>query len=450
MPTPKLTLADAKIAVDAVNAALRAGYRPPGARGNGPGAIHIAAKAIGEPRTSIQTRLDTAKHLYGLVYDSTLYKPREAKPIPPKPSDIDEGASLERQRLLDKVARLEADLRSVRRTANYDEDIRKGVFGLSRMVPSPPQWKLTAPKDAARFHGMPVLFGSDFQFGEVVLPEQVEYKNAFNVEIAKRRYRTMIEKSILLCFDVFSNPSYPGIIYARGGDAVSGDIHSDLRETNELSAIPAVMELANEEIAGIEHLADRFEAVWVISIPGNHGRTTIKPPSKNYAELSYELLLADIIERHFRAKDDKRVQFWTPRSADAVFRIFGWTFVLTHGDRIGSRGGQGFIGPIATIIRGTEKIRRQYATWGTHVHWVMMGHHHTTGNPPHCISNGSLVGYNQFARDIRADPEPAQQTLFLVHPEWGVTSIWPIKVDSPTEPAWRAGEPVEIIKGGVL
>lgn len=39
------------------------------------------------------------------------------------------------------------------------------------------------------------------------------------------------------------NPDYPGIVVALAGDMVSGDIHQELKETNEVPTIASVVEL---------------------------------------------------------------------------------------------------------------------------------------------------------------------------------------------------------------
>ena len=238
----------------------------------------------------------------------------------------------------------------------------------------------------------------------------------------------MIEKTISLSFDHMVKPKYSnGIVYLRGGDAISGDIHDDLRETNDLSSVPAVMCVVAEEAAGIEKLADKFGKVTVISGPGNHGRTTHKPRSKAYVNLNYETLIAYMLEREF--KNDKRVTFITPQSGEAYFSIYNTRFLMTHGDRIGSRGGQGFIGPVATIARGVHKTRKQYASIGKPVDYMLIGHFHEPMWIPFCCVNGNLAGFSEYARDLRVEPGPPSQELFFVNEDIGITARWQILAD---------------------
>ena len=262
---------------------------------------------------------------------------------------------------------------------------------------APPEWMLDAEKDETS--ELPVLFTSDFQWGEVVLPEEVESLNAYNKKIAKERYRKLISKTIQL----YPNPKH-GLILLRAGDSVSGNIHEELRNTNDLAAIPAVLDLAEEETAGIIKLKEHFGKVLIISVPGNHGRSSEKPPAKGYVMTNYDTLVTMLISQYFR--DDSDLTFYTPLSGDAYFTLFGHSFLLTHGDRIGSRGGQGFIGPVAPISRGVVKLRQQYAQVGKHVDCVLLGHFHVPMVLPRAIVNGSLVGFSEFARQIRVEPDP--------------------------------------------
>ncbi len=61
-------------AITAVEGALKKGYRPPGASGGGPAAINMAAQALGISRTTLSTRLATARVRHKMVPDWSLWK----------------------------------------------------------------------------------------------------------------------------------------------------------------------------------------------------------------------------------------------------------------------------------------------------------------------------------------------------------------------------------------
>lgn len=75
LPSPEQT---ARREVEAVNEALRKGYRPAGAGGKGPAAIVIAGEALGIKRATFQNRLTIHKRDFGLEPDWSLYRATEA------------------------------------------------------------------------------------------------------------------------------------------------------------------------------------------------------------------------------------------------------------------------------------------------------------------------------------------------------------------------------------
>ena len=126
---------------------------------------------------------------------------------------------------------------------------------------------------------------------------------------------------------------------------------------------PPAERIVGYVIAGINLLLDKLECpIDVIIIPGNHGRTTRRPESKLYVLTNYDSLVGDFVELYYQSsKRKRRPKFYSPASGDALMSLFGWNFLITHGDRIGSRGGTGFGGPIYTIARGFKRLTQDYA-----------------------------------------------------------------------------------------
>lgn len=415
-------------AIRVVEGLLREGKaRPPDIRSPQSlrGVLVMAAELLGLARTTLSDRLERGKQLYGLEPDWSLFKP------PSLPESTEEVTVRERRRHSEENKYLRTQLQAAHDELNAQEDIRKVLFGLTSESLLPPSWTLRPMKRGGKLLEVPILWGTDRQWGEVVRTEEVQYHNAYDPEIAARRYRTFIEGGIDLCFNHMVDPDYPGIVYLRGGDSISGDISDEFRETNALSPNPAVKDLAEKELWGITKLADAFGRVVVISVPGNHDRTKLKPPSKRYADLSWDDILSWHLESIFRERKDERVSFFTPRSGEARFRVHNTVFLLTHGDRIGSKGGQGFIGPAATIMRGIKKTRDFYARIKKPVDYVLVGHFHTSMELPGGFSCGAAVGFNEYALRLKAEPEPPQQMLFFVHPKRGITARWAIYLDAP-------------------
>jgi hypothetical protein len=304
------------------------------------------------------------------------------------------------------------------------EKIREEVFNLKEQSVKMPPWMVERSKASDSPH-VAMLITSDFQWGEVVDKDNMDGINEFNVAIAEKRYQNLIERTIDLSFEHLPNNKYDGLVLLRLGDTVSGDIHEDLRVTNELASISAVRSVTRAERWGIDQLKKAFGRVHVISVPGNHGRYQIKPPTKRIQD-NYDTLASWWLESLFEGDSD--ITWQTPDSTDAVFDLHGRKYVATHGDNIGSRGGQGFIGPAATIMRGMKKTMDEYARRGHAISKMFVGHFHTAYDLGYGWSNGSLPGYSEFARVNRMTPEPPVQWLINFHPKWGDTSQWKIKL----------------------
>lgn len=338
------------------------------------------------------------------------------------------GASPE-TKLRARVKLLEGELRSITKHNLTCESIREQIFDLAAVDLDPPQWvNKPIPLDHP---GVPVTVWSDWHFGETVNHDQVGGLNKFNRTIACQRIRRLVDRVQSLALDHMVKPKYPGIVVCLGGDIITGAIHEELAVTNDGTVQQALLEVEEHLAAGIEQLAKAFGQVFVPCVVGNHGRDTLKPRFKNRIFQSYEWNLYCHLARHFRS--DNRVWFLIPGEADAHFSVLGHRFMLTHGDALGVRGGDGIIGCLGPIARGTLKVGRSESQVGRDFDTLLMGHWHTyipRGDAVPVVVNGCLVGYNEYARlQLRAPYSRPSQALFFVHQTHGITAQWPVLLD---------------------
>lgn len=422
MPTPPLSRAEWGKRKTLIEDALRKGYAPPGTRGiHAIGAIRAAAEAMKVNSAVLQSSIHRAKAQGFPPVNWTLYKAE-------KGDDVKEKTP-ETVRTRDQIAVLRKKLDESLKYSAKLEDIRSSIFNLQPDRLSIPNWQV--PKSAGKSQPeIPTLFTSDFQAGEVIRSAELDFPNDYNPDIFRERYRRLIKTSVKLLEREDPQMRYPGFVYLRGGDAISGDIHADLSETQDTVPTEQTQMVAEEEIRGLEELLRAVPKVTVYSVPGNHDRTTFKPRAKRFTSFSYDYLAIWAIESYFKAKGETRITFSAPPSGDAYFSIYNTNYLLTHGDRIGSRGGAGFIGPAANISKGIFKVRQQLARMGRPVDYVLTGHFHVAMNLPNGIANGCLAGFSEYAKsELRAEPEPPTQTMWWTHPRWGVTTIRRVRVD---------------------
>ena len=310
---------------------------------------------------------------------------------------------------------------------NYDEAQRQiaelnmrldETLGLVNTDAEVPEWTMPSNSDDIS-DNIPVLMVSDIHYGENVNPCEVPNGNCYSPEVAKARWDRLITNTISKTRS--KGKKCKGIVVCFLGDDISGDIHDELRETNDKTPIDACMEVACEKVKMLKAFEKEYGKVWVVSVMGNHGRTTKKPQSKGLAEHNYDSLVAAMVKKQMEG--NRNISFYTPKSGEAYFELSGFNFLATHGDRIGSRGGQGFIGCSATIARGQHKTRQAYAQIGKPIDWLLIGHFHTPMQLEHTIANGTTVGYSQYARDLKLEPAYPSQTLFYVNDKYGVTDV---------------------------
>ena len=382
-----------------------------------------AAELLGMPRPTFQSALQDA------------LSRRDAGELDQNRDDIDER----RDRNKHAIARKRID--ELEQQAAADRTIREAVFGLSERPLEPPSWNVRPSRGGAMRETI-VLFLSDVHMGEVVSLSAMGGRNSYSMKIAAARLERYFKTVVKMGTEHWTGPAPDAIYLVLGGDLVSGDIHDELAKTNDLQAIPAVRILAEALAAGLELLRKSFPSIpiHVISVPGNHGRTTRKPESKEFAINSYDTLTGWLLEWWALTHKMKNVTFSAPHSGDALVCIHGWNVLFTHGDRIGSRGGSGFVGPAATAARGMQKVVQDYLAEGKVIDVIVMGHFHTPLELEYGFVNASLVGPSEYSKSGRMRSHPASQWMLTIHPTHGVARRWKIQVGDRSEGSIYGGK----------
>lgn len=342
----------------------------------------------------------------------------------------------ETDRLREDLRQARAELKRLLTDRETDKATFERSIGLAARVPEPPSWMVQRPTRAAGgiASEIPVLFVSDIHHGETVVAGDMAGTNAFNREISKQRLEHLFRTAVTLIGRDLHGKKPKGVVLALGGDMITGDIHEELEISNDGSTTQALDELTDIIAAGIALLADAYGRVFIPCVVGNHGRNTKRWRAKGAVYTSYEWLMYRTLERHFRA--DKRITFFIPGEVDAFFKVNGKRFLLTHGDRLGVKGGDGIIGAIGPIMRGTVKLGTSERQIGRDFDYLMMGHWHFPLYLPVTIVNGCVKGYDEYARlGLRVPYAPASQMLFYVHPTHGLTIRREVILQDPLDKA---------------
>lgn len=383
------------------------------------GNVSAAAMALGARDSTLRRQYRRAKEL-GLVEG----EPSVADTPPPDP--------VKERRTDADLAFLRARNRDLGKALERAERLVEELGGIRQAPVQIPRWLPSA--DAAGATGKAVIgmLCSDWHCGEVVRPDEIDGLNGYDIDVFRARVRRYFAAVIEIGPRWTADCECVGAVLWLAGDMISGDIHEELRNTNALTALEQVKVVVEELARAIELLLAAFERVHVVSVPGNHGRTTQKPPFKGYTRLSYDTLAADMTRAQLG--DIEGLTWQISSGIDATTPVLGWNVMVTHGDRMGTGGGQGFAGPFLPIVRGQKRVEIQQFRARRSFDLLLSGHYHTSGQPGPHLTSGSLPGYTEFGHGIRAAVEPPQQWLFVIHNRWLLRDRAEIKLEDPLPP----------------
>jgi len=299
-----------------------------------------------------------------------------------------------------------------------------------------PDW-MRAPKSTKENHGTLLAMLSDTHYGEVVSEKELGGYNKYDLKIAEQRTERFFRRTIILARDYLAGVKYDGIYLALNGDIVSGDIHDELVETNALSTFETILWAIPRLAAGIEMWAKEFGKVHVVSAPGNHGRDSVKPRYKKRSAHNADSAIARHLAREFE-KDD-RVSFDVPESMDADFSIYSARFTMQHGDELMKNfSGSAEIGSLGPMKRGTLRKLAKKTVQGRPFDYALISHFHQyiPATTQGFIANGSVKGYDEYASGGQFKPEPPQQALMVVTPEFNITTQMPVFVAERKTEKW--------------
>lgn len=236
-----------------------------------------------------------------------------------------------------------------------------------------------------------LVLASDWHIEHEVRPEQVAYRNKYNLEISKQRMERFFEATGWAIKNQRQVFKVRDLILWLGGDIIQNYLHEDDNESNLLSPTEALLYAQAEITAGIEFLLQDPELEQII-IPcndGNHGRNTKKMRSSTRIENSLEVFLYAQLAMHF--KKEKRIKFKLPTSQFTFLEdVYGRSIRFLHGDVFKYGGGVGGI---------TVPMHRAHARWQTvqSADLTCLGHFHQRICLPNIMVNGSLIGYDPYA-----------------------------------------------------
>lgn len=299
---------------------------------------------------------------------------------------------------------------------------------------SPAEWAQPRKTSSARGNrAVANLMLSDLHLDEVVDLGEMRGKNAYNREIALQRLKRLSNGTIKMARDYISGVNFDGLYLWINGDIVSGNIHEEFERTNDgVHPIDSVDFWVDPLAAFIDQLADHFGRVHLVFSYGNHGRNYKKPPHKGAVRSSYDWLIARILWRQLR--NDDRLTWNIPESRDVRESVYNTRYLMTHGDDF--KGGDQIAGAVRPVMMGDYRTLVVEVADGDPYDMLLVGHFHQYHGLPRAVINGSLCGYNEYAKDKKFRPEPPKQAFWLTTPEHGPSMHLPILPGSRKSEKW--------------
>jgi hypothetical protein len=343
-----------------------------------------------------------------------------------KPSDLVSDAKQETTEVA--VAKSKSDTAKWR--AKYNDAVKhavnvEGQLDFLLNIRGKPKKKAIRAKRSKKGRGVAVIApATDWHVEETVYAARTNGKNEFNIAEAERRIKQYYQKVLQLIHHQNSLAPVVELWHPLLGDLLSGYIHEELMETNGLSPTEACYFLKQMITAGINlWLRETDLPIFIPTCVGNHARTTPKKQIKTSCMNSFEWLLYKTMADQYA--DNPRVEWMVGEGYHNIQEIQGRKVRFHHGDGLRYQGGVGGI---------TIPVNKSIAQWNKveHVDLDVFGHWHTfLQNYPDWISCGCLIGYTEYAVEIKANFQHPTQTFIVIDELYGVTSVAPIFLTEP-------------------
>lgn len=270
-----------------------------------------------------------------------------------------------------------------------------------------------------RHEATAIAMASDWHSEEPVSAAKTNDLNAFDLDEFEARACRFFTNLVRLVRKEGAAVDIRNLVLWLGGDFITGSLHDDTTQANQLGPVDAITNVQRVIAKGIETLLSALPDVQ-LTIPcsaGNHSRMTHKQMIKSEQENSLETLMYRSLAQIF-AKEP-RVKFILPQGYHTYLDVHGKVLRFHHGHNIKYGGGVGGI---------TIPVNKAIAQWNKSrvADLDIFGHFHQRMDGGNFLANGSLIGFNEFALAIKAGYEPPQQQFALIDSKHGKTVVAPI------------------------
>jgi len=145
-----------------------------------------------------------------------------------------------------------------------NDRLKKEIKSILELKKQQPKKVVIPVKNARRSEATAVALLSDWHIDEVVDPAVISGLNEFNLEIANARVIRLFQGILRLVEIEQRDSKIDNIVLALLGDFFSGSIHDELKESNSIRTIDAVIAVQNLIFSGIKVLLEKTKCTLTI------------------------------------------------------------------------------------------------------------------------------------------------------------------------------------------
>ncbi len=306
----------------------------------------------------------------------------------------------ERVRVQDERNQYREYIRNIAREETFSEIAIRCAKELAKKNPMlKPDTKLTNGEN----EGIAMI--SDWHVG-------MDFKNGvneYNSTIAKQRVNKLLEK--IIKNSKLHNVGKLHVVNLQ--DLISGWIHTRIRLENRENVIEQIMLVSEMVSEFLQELSKHFLIEYYSSLD-NHSR--LDTNKKDALKLENFVIL---INHYLKARlsGNSRIKFNENEFSEDIvdFNVLGHNVVATHGDNDRP----------SDVVRNLTMLTKKFYQLCLTAH-----RHHFYASEDDMvlhISNGSLIGVDNYSQDLRMTSRPSQ-TLIIVSKEEPAECIYPIYV----------------------
>lgn len=267
------------------------------------------------------------------------------------------------------------------------------------------------------------LMLSDLHIGHEHSLEETGGISQYNVEIFKQRMDNL-KVAIGDIYELHSQLyKMPKLHVFSLGDVVDG-----MNDAGAWSPVYISTPITDQVMIGVRAMSDAiwywltiFDEIEFYGIRGNHGRIARSGAEKDYA--NWDIIIYQFLITEFR--NNPRIKFHVPKTWWHMADIRSHKFLLLHGDDVKAKDP-----PIKSFL---EVERRMAGFVKDHAHYTLAGHFHNaselTSSNGKVLMNGSFVGSDVYSLQNRLPGTRAEQKVFGIHDQRGVTFRYDIDLD---------------------